>query len=114
MTTNTSKQIPESSKNDTRGVNTQIVRSDAKIYNLETDMDDGMLMFVKEIFSDKFYTSYSNQELAERLKDNFEKKYYPTWICIVGKSFGCNFEAQPKHYLRFQLEDKIIILYKFK
>lgn len=99
------------SKTEVRNV---ITRPAAKLYNLETDMDDGMLMFAKEIVSNKYDSNYSNQEVAQKLKDAFEQKYYPTWICIVGKNFGCSFEAQPKHYLRFQLENKVIILYKFK
>ncbi len=86
----------------------------AKIYNHETDMDDGMLMFAKEIVSNKYDSNYSNHEIAQKLKEAFEQRYYPTWICIVGKSFGCKIEAQPKHYLRFELENKVILLYKFK
>lgn len=95
-------------------VRTTSQRPGAKLFNLETDMDDGMLMFAKEIVRSKYDSNYSNQEIAYKLKEAFEQKYYPTWICIVGKSFGCKIEAQPKHYLRFQLENKVIILYKFK
>lgn len=86
----------------------------AKLFNLETDMDDGMLLFAKEIVSNKYDSTHSNQEIAQKLKDEFELKYYPTWICIVGKGFGCDVESEPGHYLRFELDNRVILLYKFK
>jgi dynein light chain LC8-type len=85
----------------------------AIIFSPETDMEDDMVKDAKEIVEKIYDPNISNQEIALKLKADFEAKYSPTWICIVGKSFGCKIESQKKHYLCFQVENKTIILYKF-
>ncbi|GFZ09044.1 dynein light chain type 1 family protein [Actinidia rufa] len=30
------------------------------------------------------------KDVAEQIKKEFDKKYGPTWHCIVGKNFGMN------------------------
>ena len=91
----------------------QVRRSQEKVLILETDMDDDMLTTAIDIVEKSYLSNISNQEIAHKLKEDFENKYYPTWICIVGKSFGCKLNAQMKHYLCFQIESKTIILYKY-
>ena len=86
-----------------------------KVVIIESDMDDDMQFAAIEIASKDYPRSNSsNHELAQKLKDTFESKYYPTWNCIVGKSFGCKINAQKKHYLCFQIGDKTVILDKFR
>jgi dynein light chain LC8-type len=58
-------------------------------------------------------SNISNLEIATQIKETFEKNYYPTWICIVGKNFGCKINAQKRHYFCFQIETRTIILYKY-
>jgi dynein light chain LC8-type len=86
-----------------------------KVFIVETDMEDDMQKFAYEQlkeFSNQ-HTTISNQEIAQKLKEAFEYQYYPTWVCIVGKNFGCKINAQKKHYLCFQIDNRTIILYKF-
>ena len=83
-----------------------------KVFIIESDMDDDMQFAAIEIASK--LTNSTNHEMAQKLKDQFESKYYPTWNCCVGKSFGCKINAQKKHYLCFQIGDKTVILYKFR
>ena len=86
-----------------------------KVFIIESDMDDDMQFAAIEIASKDYpRTNSSNHEMAQKLKDTFESKYYPTWNCIVGKSFGCKINSQKKHYLCFQIGDKTVILYKFR
>ena len=86
-----------------------------KVVIIESDMDDDMQFAAIEIASKDYPRSNSsNHELAQKLKETFQSKYYPTWNCIVGKSFGCKINAQKKHYLCFQIGDKTVILYKFR
>lgn len=91
----------------------QARRSQEKVLILDTDMEDDMLITAIDIVEKTYQSNISNQEIAHKLKEDFESKYYPTWICIVGKSFGCKVNAQMKHYLCFQIGNKTIILYKF-
>jgi dynein light chain LC8-type len=86
-----------------------------KVLIIESDMDDDMQIAAIEIASKDYHISnLGNHEIAQKLKETFESKYYPTWNCIVGKSFGCKINAQKKHYLCFQIGDKTVILYKFR
>jgi dynein light chain LC8-type len=101
------------SKNPT-GETRGFKREPRKILILDTDMDDDMLAFVLKVVEDHFnIPKMSNQEMAKRLKEEFEAKYYPTWTAIVGKTFGVKINAQEKHYICFELENKTIILYKY-
>ena len=77
----------------------------------ETEMEDDMVTTALEIVEKN--KQLNNQELCQKFKEEFESKYYPTWICIVGKSFGCKINAQKKHYLCLQYDKKIIIIYKY-
>lgn len=88
-------------------------KNQEKVLILDTDMEDDMLITAIDIVEKTYQSNISNQEIAFKLKEDFEQKYYPTWICIVGKSFGCKVNAQKKHYLNFQIGNKTIILYKF-
>ena len=68
-----------------------------KVVIIETNMDDDMQFTAMEIASKDYPRSNSNNyEMAKNLKETFESKYYPTWNCIVGKSFGCKINAQKK------------------
>lgn len=88
-------------------------KSQGKYSIIDTDMESDMLITAIDIVLRTYQANISNQEIASILKEDFERIYYPTWICIVGKSFGCKVNAQKKHYLCFQIGNKTIILYKF-
>ena len=86
-----------------------------KVFIIESDMDDDMQFAAIEIASKECpITSLSNHDIAQKLKEAFESRYYPTWHCIVGKSFGCKINIQKKHYLCFQIGNRTVILYKFR
>ena len=89
-----------------------VKKSQDKAIIIESDMEDDMLTAALDIIEKNSYyiKTISNQELAQKLKEEFENKYYPTWICIVGKSFGSKVNAQKGHYLCFRIENKTIIL----
>ena len=86
-----------------------------KVVIIESNMDDDMQFSAMEITSKDYpRTNSYNYEMAKKLKETFESKYYPTWNCIVGKSFGCKINTQKNHYLCFKIGDKTVILYKFR
>jgi dynein light chain LC8-type len=97
--------------NEVKQTNTRPLIQDRTFILEETDMEDDMVMTALEIVEKN--KQLNNQELCQKFKEEFENKYYPTWICIVGKSFGCKVNAQKKHYLCLQYEKKIIIIYKY-
>ena len=51
-------------------------------------------------------------DLAAFIKKEFDKKYNPTWHCIVGRNFGSYVTHEPKHFIYFYLGQVAILLFK--
>ena len=43
------------------------------------------------------------QDVAAYIKKEFDKKYNPTWHCIVGRNFGSYVTHETKHFIYFYL-----------
>merc|ERR1711976_561770 len=43
------------------------------------------------------------KDIAAYIKKEFEKKYNPTWHCIVGRNFGSYVTHETKHFIYFYL-----------
>ncbi|MBN3287627.1 DYL2 protein, partial [Polyodon spathula] len=46
------------------------------------------------------------------LSVEFDKKYNPTWHCIVGRNFGSYVTHETKHFIYFYLGQVAILLFK--
>lgn len=46
------------------------------------------------------------------LLQEFDKKYNPTWHCIVGRNFGSYVTHETKHFIYFYLGQVAILLFK--
>ena len=42
----------------------------------------------------------------------FDKKYTPTWHCIVGRNFGSYVTHETRHFIYFYLGQVAILLFK--
>ena len=42
----------------------------------------------------------------------FDKKYNPTWHCIVGRNFGSYVTHETRHFIYFYLGQVAILLFK--
>nr|CAI5868499.1 unnamed protein product [Callosobruchus analis] len=45
-------------------------------------------------------------------KKEFDKKYNPTWHCIVGRNFGSYVTHETRHFIYFYLGQVAILLFK--
>ena len=52
------------------------------------------------------------QDIAAFIKKEFDKKYNPTWHCIVGRNFGSYVTHETKHFIYFYLGQVAILLFK--
>ena len=52
------------------------------------------------------------QDIAAYIKKEFDKKYNPTWHCIVGRNFGSYVTHETKHFIYFYLGQVAILLFK--
>lgn len=52
------------------------------------------------------------KDIAAYIKKEFDKKYAPTWHCIVGRNFGSYVTHETKHFIYFYLGQVAILLFK--
>ncbi|CAI5743789.1 unnamed protein product [Peronospora destructor] len=52
------------------------------------------------------------KDIAAFLKKEFDKKYNPTWHCIVGRNFGSYVTHETNHFIYFYFDQVAILLYK--
>jgi len=52
------------------------------------------------------------KDIAAYIKKEFDKKYNPTWHCIVGRNFGSYVTHETKHFIYFYLGQVAILLFK--
>ncbi|XP_052651553.1 dynein light chain 1, cytoplasmic-like [Harpia harpyja] len=52
------------------------------------------------------------RETVALMKSEFEKKYSPTWYCIVGRKFGSYVYHETKHFTFFLVLGGNILLFK--
>ncbi len=50
--------------------------------------------------------------LPRLVEQEFDKKYTPTWHCIVGRNFGSYVTHETKHFIYFYLGQVAILLFK--
>lgn len=55
---------------------------------------------------------WSLQDIAAYIKKEFDKKYNPTWHCIVGRNFGSYVTHETRHFIYFYLGQVAILLFK--
>uniref|UniRef100_A0A914LJ02 Dynein light chain n=1 Tax=Meloidogyne incognita TaxID=6306 RepID=A0A914LJ02_MELIC len=52
------------------------------------------------------------KDIAAYIKKEFDKKFNPTWHCIVGRNFGSYVTHETKHFIYFYLGQVAILLFK--
>ncbi|VDP69978.1 unnamed protein product [Echinostoma caproni] len=52
------------------------------------------------------------KDIAAHLKKEFDKKYGPTWHCVVGKNFGSYVTHETGNFIYFYLQDRAFLLFK--
>lgn len=52
------------------------------------------------------------KDIAAYIKKEFDKKYNPTWHCIVGRNFGSYVTHETKHFIYFYLGQVAVLLFK--
>ncbi|CCW63455.1 unnamed protein product [Phytomonas sp. EM1] len=52
------------------------------------------------------------KDIAARIKREFDKRYHPTWQCIVGRTFGADIAYESKHFIFFNIGQLSVLLWK--
>ncbi|EPS63643.1 hypothetical protein M569_11140, partial [Genlisea aurea] len=83
-----------------------------KVTIKSADMKEDMQKEAVDIAIAAFDKHSVEKDVAEQIKKMFDKKYGPTWHCIVGKNFGSYVTHETNHFVYFYLENKAVLLFK--
>nr|CAF31460.1 dynein light chain [Oikopleura dioica] len=76
------------------------------------DMSDDMQADVVECASQALDKYNIEKDIAAFIKKEFDKRYSPTWHCIVGRNFGSFVTHETKSFIYFYLGSVAILLFK--
>ncbi|CAM9498909.1 unnamed protein product [Discosporangium mesarthrocarpum] len=97
---------PETDMKEEEGV---IVRQ-AVIKNV--DMSDEMQQDVVNCACEAVESFTIEKDIAGFMKKEFDKKYGPTWHCIVGRNFGSYVTHEPGSFIYLVLGNVAVLLFK--
>ena len=52
------------------------------------------------------------KDIAAYIKKEFDKKYNPTWHCVVGRNFGSYVTHEENHFFYFHIGQVAVLLFK--
>ena len=67
------------------------------------DMSEDMQQDAVDCASQALEKYNIEKDIAAYVKKEFDKKYNPTWHCIVGRNFGSYVTHETKHFIYFYL-----------
>ncbi|XP_034758580.2 dynein light chain 2, cytoplasmic [Acipenser ruthenus] len=86
--------------------------SDRKAVIKNADMSEDMQQDAVDCATQAMEKYNIEKDIAAYIKKEFDKKYNPTWHCIVGRNFGSYVTHETKHFIYFYLGQVAILLFK--
>jgi len=86
--------------------------TDRKAVVKNADMSDRMQQKAVDCATTAIDKFNIEKDIAAYIKKEFDKKYNPTWHCIVGRNFGSYVTHETKHFIYFYLGQVAILLFK--
>ncbi len=86
--------------------------ADRKAVIKNADMSEDMQTDATEVATQAMEKFNIEKDIAAYIKKEFDKKYNPTWHCIVGRNFGSYVTHETKHFIYFYLGQVAILLFK--
>ncbi|CAH1250425.1 dynein light chain LC6, flagellar outer arm-like isoform X2 [Branchiostoma lanceolatum] len=84
------------------------VKEDVKQCEMPDDMKQHAIDTAKPLVAKK----KPHKEVASTLKKEFDEKYEPTWICIVGTDYGSSITHAKECFIYMYLNKTAIMLFK--
>ncbi|KAL1511850.1 hypothetical protein AB1Y20_005135 [Prymnesium parvum] len=92
--------------------NTCVSMADRKAVIKNADMSEDMQQDAIDCATQALEKYNIEKDIAAFVKKEFDKKYNPTWHCIVGRNFGSYVTHETKHFIYFYLGQVAILLFK--
>ncbi|KAL7065300.1 hypothetical protein AAHC03_05062 [Spirometra sp. Aus1] len=75
-------------------------------------MDDEMQQTAVEFAAAAIEKFQIEKDIASYLKKEFDRKYGPTWHCVVGRHFGSYVTHETRHFIYFYVGSLALLLFK--
>ena len=76
------------------------------------DMSEDMQKDAIEFATQAFKKYSIEKDIAAFIKKEFDRKFVPTWHCIVGRNFGSFVTHETRYFIYFYLGQVAILLFK--
>ncbi|VDL88643.1 unnamed protein product [Schistocephalus solidus] len=86
--------------------------SNSKAIVKNADMSDEMQQDAVECSTQAMEKFNIEKDIAAYIKKEFDRKYSPTWHCIVGRNFGSYVTHESKHFIYFYMGQVAVLLFK--
>ena len=86
--------------------------SERKAVIKNADMSEDMQQDAVDCATQALEKFNIEKDIAAYIKKEFDKKYNPTWHCIVGRNFGSYVTHETKHFIYFYLGQVAVLLFK--
>ncbi|CAH8449838.1 unnamed protein product [Schistosoma turkestanicum] len=86
--------------------------SDKKAVIKNADMSEDMQSDLVSICSEALEKYSIEKDIAAFIKKECDKKYNPTWHCIVGRNFGSYVTHETKHFIYLYIGQVAILAFK--
>ncbi|TRY70722.1 hypothetical protein TCAL_13202 [Tigriopus californicus] len=86
--------------------------SDRRAVIKNANMSDEMRQDAVHFATQALEKCNSEKDIAAYIKMEFDKKYNPTWYCIVGRNFGSYTIDETRPFIYFYLSQVAILLFK--
>merc|ERR1712228_268543 len=86
--------------------------ADRKAVVKNADMSEDMQQDAIDISTQALEKFNIEKDIAAYIKKEPDKKYGPTWHCIVGRNFGSCVTHESKHFIYFYINTVAVLLFK--
>lgn len=76
------------------------------------DMAEAMQQEAVDVATAALTKHNVEKDVAAYIKKEFDRKFSPTWHCIVGRNFGSYVTHETKHFVYFYLGQVAVLLFK--
>ncbi|CAH8466107.1 unnamed protein product [Schistosoma turkestanicum] len=77
-----------------------------------SDMLEHMQQEAVDLATEAYEKYTIEKDIAAYIKKEFDKKFNPTWHCIVGRNFGSYVTHETSHFIYFYMGNAAILLFK--
>ena len=76
------------------------------------DMSEDMQVAATQLAQEAIHRFQVEKDIAGYIKKEFDRRYTPTWHCVVGRNFGSYVTHETKHFIYFYVGQVAVLLFK--